>query len=91
MTEVNYTTRYQLKVPQYEVVEKFAWRPILTASGKCIWWRKYVKLMKIYWGPSGETPVIDSEYYTEGEWFLEEIKNPSRRSILPSKKNKVYY
>jgi hypothetical protein len=31
--------------------------------------------MKIYWGPAGENPVIDAEYYTEGEWLLETIKN----------------
>jgi len=62
-------------LPQYETREKFAWRPILTTSGKWIWWRKYTKLMKIYWGPAGEDPVIDAEYYTEGEWLLETIKN----------------
>jgi hypothetical protein len=62
-------------VPQYETKEKFAWRPVLTTSGKWIWWRKYVKLMKIYWGPAGELPVIDAEFYTEGEWLLEQIKN----------------
>jgi hypothetical protein len=31
--------------------------------------------MKIFWGPAGEDPVIDAEYYTEGEWLLEQIKN----------------
>ena len=62
-------------MPQYEVKSKFAWRPIITTSGKWIWWRKYVKLMKIYWGPAGEDPVIDAEFYTEGEWLLEQIKN----------------
>jgi hypothetical protein len=59
----------------YRIKEKFAWRPIHTTSGKWIWWRKYVKLMKIYWGPSGEGPAIDAEFYTEGEWLLESIKN----------------
>ena len=78
-------------MPQYEVKEKFAWRPILTTSGKWIWWRKYVKLMKIYWGPSGEGPAIDSEYFTEGEWLLEEIKNPANRSTLPSRRNRISY
>ena len=62
-------------MPQYEYKRKFAWRHILTASGKWVWWRHYVKLMKIYWGPAGEEPAIDAEFYTEGEWFLEEIKN----------------
>lgn len=62
-------------MPDYETHEKFAWRPVLTSSGKWIWWRRYVKLMKIYWGPAGEEPVIDAEYYTQGEWLLEQIKN----------------
>ena len=57
-------------LPQYETREKFAWRPILTTSGKWIWCRRYVKLMKIYWGPAGEDPVIDAEFYTEDEWLL---------------------
>jgi hypothetical protein len=65
-------------LPQYEVKKKFAWRPILTTSGKWVWWRDYVKLMKIYWGPAGEDPVIDAEYYTEVEWFLEEIKHSEK-------------
>lgn len=62
-------------MPQYEHRRQFAWRPILTTSGKWVWWRHYIKLMKIYWGPAGETPVIDAEFFTEGEWFLETIKN----------------
>lgn len=80
-------------LPQIEVKEKFAWRPVLTTSGKWIWWRKYIKRMKIYWGPAGEQPAIDSEYFTEGEWFLEQIKNPSQPK--PSKmsviKRAAYY
>lgn len=63
------------KLPQYEIKEKFAWRPILTTSGKWIWWRKYIKLLKVYWGPAGESPAIDAEFYTEGEWLLESVKN----------------
>ena len=63
-------------MPQIEVKEKFAWKPVLTTSGKWIWWRKYIKRIKIYWGPAGEDPVIDAEFFTEGEWLLEEIKNP---------------
>jgi hypothetical protein len=72
-------------MPQYETREKFAWRPILTTSGKWIWWRKYVKFMKIYWGPAGELPVIDAEFYTEGEWLLEQIKNnyPTNKRPAP--------
>jgi hypothetical protein len=62
-------------MPQYELRKKFAWRPILTTSGKWLWWRDYVKLTKIYWGIPGEEPAIDAEFFTEGEWFLEEIKN----------------
>lgn len=62
-----------------------------TDSGKWVWWKKYIKLMKIYWGPSGEGPAITSKIYTESEWLLEEIKQPSRRSILPSKKSRIYY
>ena len=73
MMGINYIGGYQ-SLPQYEIKEKFAWRPICTTSGKWIWWRKYIKLMKIYWGPAGETPVIDAEFYTEGEWLLETIK-----------------
>lgn len=63
-------------MPQIEHKRKFAWRPILTTSGKWVWWRHYVKRMEIYWGPAGEDPVIDAYFYTEGEWLLEEIKNP---------------
>ena len=62
-------------MPDYQTQEKFAWRPILTTSGKWVWGRKYVKLMKIIWGPAGEKPVIDAEYYTEGEWLLEAVKD----------------
>lgn len=76
MFGVNYIGGYQPKsMPQFQHKKKFAWRPIVTSSGKWIWWRYYVKLMKIYWGPSGEGPAIDAEYFTEGEWLLEEIKN----------------
>jgi hypothetical protein len=64
------------RMPDIHVKEKFAWRPILTTSGKWVWWRHYVKRMKIYWGRAGEEPVIDAEFFTEGEWLLEEIKNP---------------
>lgn len=85
MIGVGYTGGYQTNMPQYEAKEKFAWRPILTISGKWIWWRKYVKLMKIYWRPAGETPVIDTEFYTEGEWFLEEIKHSNQKRPLPPK------
>lgn len=78
MMGVGYTGGYQPRMPQIEIRKKFAWRPIHTTSGKWIWWRKYVKLMKIYWGPAGETPVIDAEYFTEGEWLLEQVKNDYR-------------
>ena len=64
-------------MPQIEYKRKFAWRPILTTSGKWVWWRHYVKRMEIYWGPAGEDPVIDAYFYTEGEWLLETIKNAS--------------
>ena len=72
-------------MPDHRVQEKFAWRPICTTSGKWIWWRKYIKLMKIYWGPAGETPAIDAEYYTEGEWLLELLKNnyTNKQPTLP--------
>ena len=75
-------------MPDYQTQEKFAWRPVLTTSGKWVWWRRYVKLMKIYWGPAGEDPVIDAEYYTEGEWLLEQIKNDytNNRSSPPPPK-----
>lgn len=73
-------------MPSVEVKEKFAWRPILTTSGKWIWWRKYVKRMKIYWGPAGEGPDIDAEFFTEGKWLLETIKNSTltTRKRLPA-------
>jgi hypothetical protein len=84
MMGVGYTGGYQPKaMPQHEHKKKFAWRPILTTSGKWIWWRYYVKLMKIYWGPAGETPVIDAEYFTEAEWLLEEIKNSHKNPLSP--------
>ncbi len=69
---------------QYEVKKKFAWRPILTTSGKWVWWRDYVKLMKIYWGIAGEEPAVDAEFYTEGEWLLESIKNDYPYRQLPA-------
>lgn len=62
-------------MPQIEHRRQFAWRPILTTSGKWVWWRHYVKRMKIYWGPAGEDPVIDADFFTLGEWLLEEIKH----------------
>lgn len=80
-------------MPQIEVKHKFAWRPVLTTSGKWIWWRKYVKRLKIYWGPSGEGPAIDAESFTEGEWFLEIIKDPSqeKQTKIPLIKRAMYY
>ena len=75
MMGINYVGGYQAKVPQYEVVEKFAWFPKRTTSGKWLWRENYIKLMKIYWGPSGEGPAIYKEFYTENEWLLESIKN----------------
>lgn len=66
-------------MPQYEHKRKFAWRPILTTSGKWVWWRHYVKRMKIYWGPAGEDPVIDADFFTEGEWLLEQIKHSDEK------------
>lgn len=91
MIGTGYTGGYQPKVPQIEIKEKFAWRPIHTTSGKWIWWRKYIKLMKIYWGPSGEGPAIDAEFYTEGEWLLEQIKNDysKRRPVPPTGRSAV--
>ena len=71
------------RMPTIEVKEKFAWRPVLTTSGKWVWWRKYIKLMKLYWGPSGEGPVIDATFYTEAEWLLEEIKNSHKNPLSP--------
>ena len=68
---------------QHRFEKKFAWRPILTTSGKWIWWRDYVKLMKIYWGIAGESPAVDAEFYTEGEWLLESIKNDYPYRQLP--------
>ena len=55
---------------QYEVKKKFAWRPILTTSGKWIWWRDYVKLMKIYWGIAGESLAVtqNSTQKANGCW-----------------------
>jgi hypothetical protein len=71
-------------MPQIEFKEKFAWYPMRTTSGKWIWWKKYIKLMKIYWGPSGEGPVIYKEFYTENEWTLQLIKNDySRKRPAP--------
>ena len=61
-------------MPQCVHQRQFAWRPVLTTSGKWVWWRHYVKLVKIYWGPTSEPPVVDAEYYTEGEWLLEQLK-----------------
>ena len=83
MIGVGYTGSKRLL--DIHVKEKFAWRPILTTSGKWIWWRNYIKLMKIYWGPAGETPVIDAEFYTESEWLLEQVKNdyPNKKTLTP--------
>jgi len=69
-------------MPQHEHKLKFAWRPILTTSGKWIWWRKYIKFMKIYWGPAGELPAIDAEYYTEGEWVMKLLTGTPGNSTI---------
>lgn len=78
-------------MPSIQVKEKFAWRPILTTSGKWVWWRKYVKRMKIYWGPAGEEPVIDAEFFTEGEWLLEEIKHDHSNHRIGGSEIAIYY
>ena len=69
-------------MPQYEYKKKFAWRPILTTSGKWIWWRHYVKLMKFDSVPSLE-PITSAEYFTEDEWLLENIKNDYSKKRPP--------
>lgn len=61
-------------MPQIEYKRKFAWHPVCVSSGNWVWGRHYIKRMKIYWGPAGEFPAIDSSYYTEGEWFLKKIE-----------------
>ena len=73
-------------MPDYHVQEKFAWRPILTTSGKWLWWRRYTKLMKIYWGPAGEDPVIDAEFYTQGEWLFKVLAEDYTKRSRPPKK-----
>lgn len=53
-----------------EVKEKFAWLPMKTTSGKWIWRRKYIKRARLFWGPSGEGPVTEAEYFTEEEYTM---------------------
>jgi len=31
-----------IRIPDIRIKEKFAWLPILTTSGKWVWWRKYL-------------------------------------------------
>ncbi len=78
------------RMPQIEVKEKFAWRPVRTTSGKWIWWRKYVKRVKFYWGPSGEGPATDADYFTENEWLIEQLRN-TKQSPMPSSGKSGYY
>jgi hypothetical protein len=73
MMGTGYTGGWQ--IPDIHIREQFAWLPWRMTSGKWIWCRKYVKLIKIYWGPAGEGPAICSEYYTEDEWTLELLRN----------------
>jgi hypothetical protein len=72
-----------IRIPDIRIKEKFAWLPILTTSGKWVWWRKYIKLKRLYWGPAGEGPATDVVLYTEGEWLLEEIKNSHKNPLSP--------
>jgi hypothetical protein len=72
-----------IRIPDIRIKEKFAWLPILTTSGKWVWWRKYIKLKRLYWGPAGEGPATDAVLYTEGEWLLEEIKNSHKNPLSP--------
>jgi hypothetical protein len=60
-------------MPNYYIKEKFAWRPVLATNGSWIWWKRYIKLLKVYWGPAGEEPVIDAEVYTQGDWLLKTL------------------
>lgn len=90
MIGAGYTGGYQPKVPTIETKEKFAWRPIRTKSGKWIWWCKYIKFIRKYWGPSGEGPAVYSDCYTENEWLLEEIKSP-KKDPIPSSGKSGYY
>lgn len=78
MFGIGYTGKYYYgTMPEIFVKEKFAWKPILTTSGKWVWWRSYFKKTLVYWGPAGESPVIDAEYFTKSEFLLEQIKDPS--------------
>jgi hypothetical protein len=78
-------------MPLKNIYKRYAWFPTKTASGKRLWFKEYVLLVEIYFGPAGEEPVFERFVYTTNEWFLEEIKNPSKRSILPSRKNRIFY
>lgn len=94
MMGAGYTGGNQTKLPVIEIKEEFAWRPVLTTSGKWVWWRKYIKRMKIYWSP-GEGPIVHSDCYTENEWLIEQIKNPTLdttpKKVVTVGKQKIYY
>lgn len=64
-------------------MERFAWHPVRTVSGKWLWWQQYVKLEKYIWGMAGDLPLVEKEYYTVNEWLLEEIKHPKPRRPPP--------
>lgn len=76
-------------MPEIFVKQKWAWKPTLTTSGKWLWCRNYIQRTNVYWGPAGFEPVIDIERYTEGEWFLEQIKDSVKNRPPPPKPTKV--
>ena len=78
-------------MPINDVYQKYAWFPKKTKSGKIIWLTDYILLVKTYYGLAGESEIYEKFVYTKNEWLLEEIKQPSTRSILPSKKNRIFY
>ena len=85
MMGVGYTGGYQ-PVPEREIFEKWAWLPTKTTSGKWIWNKRYYEIAT-YYDQDGKPPVKGLAWYnvlTENEYLLWQVRNPKKKSKLPT-------
>lgn len=64
--------------PKETAVEKFAWWPISTVSGKTVWLRNYVEV-RCFYDDMGKPPITGASWnrnYTKNEYLLYQLRKP---------------
>lgn len=65
-----------LSMRRIEIKEKRAWLPIITDSGKRVWFKKYMSVQVLYSGLAGEMPIpITTNMFTLDEYIMYCLKN----------------